>query len=139
MKSCAHWLTWRCGIGLNAAREKVRVAHALKNLPRIAASFSKGELSFSKVRAITRIAESAIEEKLLELARHATAAQVEKLVHGYRRVGRLAEPDRSQAQYAARELNYFCDDDGSLVFRARLPAEEGAVVLQAINAAPTDS
>ncbi len=135
LKSCAEWLNWRCGIGMNAAREKVRVAHALKQLPRIAASFATGELSFSKVRAITRIAKTANEEELLDLARHATAAQVEKLVRAYRRVGGLAERERGAAQYAARELNYYHDDDGSLVIRARLPAEEGAVVLQALNAA----
>ena len=84
---------------MNAAREKVRVAHALKQLPLISASFATGELSFSKVRAVTRIAEPENEKELLELARYATAAQVEKLM------------------------------------RARLPAEEGAVVLQALNAA----
>ena len=44
LKSCAHWLNWRCGIGLNAAREKVRVAHALKGLPLISAVFQQGEV-----------------------------------------------------------------------------------------------
>jgi len=135
LTSCAHWLNWRCGFGMNAAREKVRVAHALKQLPLISASFATGELSFSKVRAVTRIADPENEKELLELARHATAAQVEKLVSGYRRVGRLAERERATAQHAARELNYYYDEDGSLVIRARLPAEEGAVVLQALNAA----
>jgi hypothetical protein len=72
---------------------------------------------------------------LLELAHLATAAQVEKLVRAYRRVGRLAEREQAMARHAARELNYYHDDDGSLVIRARLPAEEGAVVLQALNAA----
>ena len=59
--SCAHWLNWRCGIGLNAAREKVRVAHALKSLPATSSAFASGQLSFSKVRALTRIADSANE------------------------------------------------------------------------------
>jgi len=135
LNSCAHWLNWRCGIGMNAAREKVRVAHALKQLLLISASFASGELSFSKVRALTRIADADNEAKLLELARYATAAQVEKLVRAYRRVGRLEERERATAQHAARELTYYYDDDGSLVIRARLPADEGAVVLQALNAA----
>ncbi len=135
LASCAHWLNWRCGIGLNAAREKVRVAHALKQLPLISATFAAGVLSFSKVRAITRIAAAENEAELLELARHATAAQVEKLVRGYRRVGRLEERESAEAQQAARELTYYFDEDGSLVIRARLPAEEGAVVLGAMNAA----
>ena len=120
---------------MNAAREKVRVAHALKQLPQISASYATGELSFSKVRAVTRIADPENENELLDIARHATAAQVEKLVRGYRRVGRLAQRERAAAQHAARELNYYHDEDGSLVIRARLPAEEGAVVLQALNAA----
>ncbi|RLA27154.1 MAG: hypothetical protein DRR11_18710, partial [Gammaproteobacteria bacterium] len=135
LTSCAHWLNWRCGIGMNAAREKVRVAHALKPLARISASFASGELSFSKVRAVTRIADADNEVELLELARYATAAQVEKLVRAYRRVGRLEERERAMAQHASRELTYYYDDDGSLVIRARLPADEGAVVLQALNAA----
>ncbi|MCP4765844.1 MAG: DUF222 domain-containing protein, partial [Gammaproteobacteria bacterium] len=135
LTSCAHWLNWRCGIGMNAAREKVRVAHALKQLPLISASFATGELSFSRVRAVTRIANPENEKDLLDLARYATAAQVEKLVRAYRHVGRLEERERAMAQHASRELTYYYDDDGSLVIRARLPAEEGAVVLQALNAA----
>jgi len=120
---------------MNAAREKVRVAHALKRLPLISGSFATGELSFSKVRAVTRIADPENEKELLELARYATAAQVEKLVRAYRGVERQAERERATKQHDVRELNYYYDDDGSLVIRARLPAEEGAVVLQALNAA----
>jgi hypothetical protein len=143
LKSCAHWLNWRCGISLNAAREKVRVAHSLKDLPTISSAFESGQLSFSKVRALTRIAAPENEAKLLDLAFHATAAQVETLVRAYRRVDRsvddrargLTERDQARAQHVARELTYYHDDDGSLVIRARLPAEEGAVVLQALNAA----
>jgi len=135
LTSCAHWLNWRCGIGLNAAREKVRVAHALVQLPDISKAFSRGELSFSKVRALTRIADSGNESELLHLARQATAAQVEKLVRGYRRVERLQENERATAQRASRGLTYFYDEDGSLVIHARLPAEEGALVLQALEAA----
>ena len=135
LTSCSHWLNWRCGIGMNSAREKVRVAHALKQLPQISASFATGELSFSKVRAVTRIADPENEKELLELARHATAAQVEKLVRAYRSVGRVEERELAAAQHTARELTYYHDDDGSLVIRVRLPAEEGAIVLQALNAA----
>ena len=54
VRSCAHWLNWKCGIALGAAREKVRVAHCLENLPLIDASFAGGEISYSKVRAMTR-------------------------------------------------------------------------------------
>ena len=135
LASCAHWLNWRCGIGMNAVREKVRVAHALKPLVRISAAFASGELSFSKVRALTRIADAGNEAELLDLARHATAAQVKKLVRAYRRVGRLEERAHATTKQASRELTYYHDDEGNLVIRARLPADEGAVVLQALNAA----
>jgi hypothetical protein len=83
--SCAHWLNFKCGIALGAAREKVRVAHALEHLPRIAGSMARGELSYSKVRALTRIACPATEETLLMIALHGTAHHVESLVRLYRR------------------------------------------------------
>jgi hypothetical protein len=121
--------------GMNAARAKVRVAHALKELSLISASFATGEISFSKLRAVTRIADPQNQKELLDLARYATAAQVEKLVRAYRGVERRAERERAARQYASRELNYYFDDGSSLVIRARLPAEEGAVVVQALNAA----
>ncbi|MCP4766554.1 MAG: DUF222 domain-containing protein [Gammaproteobacteria bacterium] len=116
-------------------REKVRAAHALKQLPLVSAAFAGGELSFSKVRALTRVADAASEAEWLHLARNATAAQLEKLVRAYRKCGRLAERENAVAQHASRDLNYYHDDDGSLVIRARLPADEGAVVLQALGAA----
>ena len=83
-QSCAHWLNWQCGIDMGAAREKVRVAHALEKLPRIAAAMSRGELSYSKARALTRVACETTEEYFLSIALHGTAAHVEKLVRGYR-------------------------------------------------------
>jgi len=102
LQSCAHWLNWRCGISLNAAREKVRVAHALKELPAISSAFKSGQLSFSKVRALTRIADGANEAELLELAHHATAAQVEKLARAFRRVGRIAGRRRRRRAASAQ-------------------------------------
>src|SRR5512139_2543141 len=80
MKSCAHWLNWRCGIALGAAREKVRVAHALVALPAISAAFQAGRLSYSKVRAITRVATPDNEATFVQLGVSATAAQIEKIV-----------------------------------------------------------
>src|SRR6188508_536933 len=68
-RSCAHWLNWRTGLELGAAREKVRVAHALAGLPLLSAAMARGELSFSKVRALTRVATAANEEELLTFAK----------------------------------------------------------------------
>ena len=135
LASCAHWLNWRCGIGFTAAREKVRVAHALATLPLISAAFEKGEVSYSKVRAMTRIATPANEDYLLMIARHGTAAHVEKTVRAYRRVERAEENERAAEQYDERRLDYYHDEEGSLVIKVRLPAEEGAVVLKALEAA----
>jgi hypothetical protein len=65
LNSCAHWLNWKCGLNLGAAREKLRVAHALKELPRISEKFRQGEVSYSKVRAMTRVATEKNEAYLL--------------------------------------------------------------------------
>lgn len=137
-QSCAHWLNWQCGIDLGAAREKVRVAHALEKLPGIAAAMQRGELSYSKARALTRVACEKNEVYFLSIALHGTAAHVEKLVRCYRRAQESQELSRDVRQQATRQVSYFHDQDGSLVIKARLPAEIGALVIQALDAAMTD-
>ena len=134
-QSCAHWLNWKCGIDLGAAREKVRVAHALETLPLISAAMARGEVSYSKVRAITRVASPATEEYLLSIAVHGTAHHVETLVRHYRRAQEAEELSREAQQHATRGLRYYHDEDGSLVLKGRLPAEVGALFLRAIDAA----
>ena len=133
--SCAHWLNFKCGIGMNAAREKVRVANALAELPKISKAFEKGQLSYSKVRAMTRVADENNEDYLLMIARHGTAFHVEKLVSKYCRAKRLQETEAANQQHASRELNYFYDDDGSLVMNGRLPPEQGALIVKALEMA----
>ena len=90
-RSCAHWLTWRVGMGRGAAREYVRVARALGSLPRLADALAGGELSYAKVRALTRVATPEIEEGLLAVGKAGTACHVERIVRGWRRVDALAE------------------------------------------------
>jgi len=131
-KSCAHWLSWRTGIGPGTAREKVRVARALASLPRISAAMESGELSFSRVRALTRVATPENEEELLELARHATAAHIEKIVRAWRRVGRLEDARTETERHFRRFLDLHPDDDGSWVIRGRLDPEVGAVLERAL-------
>jgi hypothetical protein len=137
-QSCAHWLNWQCGLDLGAAREKVRVAHALEKLPRIAAAMARGELSYSKARALTRVACTQTEEYFLSIALHGTAAHVEKLVRHYRRAQEAEELSREARQQANRRVTYFYDDDGSLILKGRLPAEIGALVVKALDAAVND-
>ena len=90
-RSCAHWLAWRVGMKLGAAREHVRVARALGALPQLADALAHGELSYSKVRALTRVATPETEERLLVLGKAGTACHVERIVRGWRRVDALAE------------------------------------------------
>src|SRR3984957_18648672 len=137
-QSCAHWLNWKCGIALGAAREKVRVAHAIPKLTRISKAMARGELSYSKVRALTRIACEKTEEYLLNIALHGTAAHVERVVRQFRRAQEAAELSREERQQANRRLTYFYDADGSLVLKGRLPAEVGAQLIKAVEAAAQD-
>jgi len=83
-RTCAHWLAFRTGLDLGACRERVRAARALSELPKTSASMSRGELSFSQVRALTRVATAENESDLLELARGATAAELERMVRAWK-------------------------------------------------------
>jgi hypothetical protein len=130
--SPAHWLQWRCGYSLGAAREKFRVARAMPELPLIRTAFRKGALSFAQVRAMTRIATRDNEATVLMWAQHSTASQLEKLARLYRRYGEHAA---ALAQHRERAFTHFQEDDGMVSFRIRLPAEQAAVVLKAIEAA----
>jgi hypothetical protein len=129
VRSIAEWIAWRCSISPRAAREHVRVARALRELPHIAAAFARGELSYSKVRPLTRVATERTEADLIELARHATAAQLERMLRGYERVTR----EEASAAQEERELWWHWDSDGSLVIRGRLPAEPGMELLRALE------
>ena len=105
---------------------------------RISAAMSRGELSYSKARALTRVVCAHTEEYFLSIALHGTAAHVEKLVRHYRRAKEAQELSREARQQAARSVTYFYDEDGSLVLKGRLPAEIGALVIKALDAAVND-
>jgi hypothetical protein len=132
--NCAQWLNWMCGIGTVAAREKVRVARALENLPQISALFAKGELSYSKVRAMTRVATPATESALVNVALHGTASHVEKLVSKYRWTERRDAGKLAHQRHLDRTLSYFFDGD-DFVIHGRLPPEVGMLVRKALEAA----
>jgi hypothetical protein len=134
IKSPAHWLNYHCGIDLGAAREKVRVAKILQQLPGIDEAFRTGTISYSKVRAMTRSATPENEQMLLQVALHGTAQHVEQLVRKYRRAESLADDRGDQSRYHAREFTCFFDDDGMLVLRGRMTPEDGAVFMKAMDA-----
>jgi hypothetical protein len=137
-QSCAHWLNWKCGIAIGAAREKVRVARALESLPKVSEAMACGKLSYSKAREITRIGNTANEDYLLMIAEHGTAAHVERLVRAYRRCQEAEELSREARQRQSRSVVYRYDDDGSLVVNCRFPAEAGAKILKALDLALED-
>jgi hypothetical protein len=134
-RSCAEWLSWRVCMDLGAAREHVRVARALANLPRVADAFTRGELSYSKVRALSRVATPATEERLLAVSAAMTAAHVERLVRGWRRVDRNAENEQAAQRHRNRSLHVYQDADGMYVIQGLLAPEAGAVLRQALTAA----
>lgn len=110
-----------------AAREQVRVARRVAELPHLQAAFARGELCYSQVRAVTRVATPDTEAELLEIALHATAPQLETIVRAYRGVLEVELGDVSK-RYRRRFVHCEHDEDGALVIHARLPAEEGALV-----------
>jgi hypothetical protein len=133
--SCAHWLSWRVGLGLKAAREKVRVARALATLETVDGLFSRGELSYSKVRAITRVATPETEQDFVDIAVHATAAQIERLTRSYQRSRELADCPSEQPQSQRRYVRRAETLGGMIRIEMQLPPEEAAVVWDAMLSA----
>ncbi|MGH3587024.1 MAG: DUF222 domain-containing protein [Pseudonocardia sp.] len=155
--SCAHWLSWRASMDIRTATEHLRVAHALPHLPKITEAFAAGQISYSKVRAITRLTGSdsstltrmaaelaagvsdekyttvadteTAERVLLNIALSGTASHLESVVRAVRR--QHTPPGRAAAR---RSLSWQWDDDGSLVVKARLTPEEGASLIAEIDA-----
>ena len=134
MSSCAAWLSWKCQMSSGSAREHVRVARALRDLPVIRAEFGAGRLSYAKVRALTRIAAPATEAGLAELAGPMTGNQLERFARAHRQV---SSADDAVARIA-RRLTFRLEDDGSLAGTFRLPPLAGAVLLKALRAAAND-
>ena len=127
--TCAHWLSLRCGLGQRAAQDHLRTAHALTELPAVRAAFAAGELSYSKVRAITRVADPSTEEIWLNHARGCTGNELERLVAAYRH--HTADPTDQQDK---RRRTVRTDDDDMVHITAVLPAADAALVLTALDA-----
>src|SRR3954451_1821975 len=135
-QTCAHWLSWHCGLAPRAARERVRVGRALEELPLITKEFAAGRVTDSEGRAMTRVATPDNEEALLEIALYGTATQVERSVRAYRKVlASEAETEVANTRHMARNLRYDWADDGSLVGHFRMTPEVGALFVKAIQVA----
>ena len=133
--STAEWLAWRIGIRLNAARERLRTALALEELPATSQAMANGELSFTKVRSLTRVATPENEATLLDFARAGSAANLERVVRGWKTLDRKSEVTAEQVRYRSRRFSAWVDDDGMVVVRGRLDPEAGAVLMRAVEAA----
>ena len=134
-RSTAEWLAWRCAIGPRAARDHVRVARRLAAMPLVRQAFTAGELSYSKVRALSRAGAGEAEHQLLELARRSTAAGLERAVMALRSAP-SADIDVANRAHECRTLQWWWDPvDGSLRFCGRLAADEGAAFVEAIETA----
>jgi hypothetical protein len=134
MTSCAAWLSWKCQMSSGTAREHVRVARALRDLPVIRGEFGAGRLSYAKVRALTRIAAADTEAGLAELAGPMTGSQLERFARAHRQVSQVDD----DATRIRRRLAWRFEEDGSLSGTFRLPPLQGAVLLKALRAAAGD-
>ncbi|MDE0358521.1 MAG: DUF222 domain-containing protein, partial [Gammaproteobacteria bacterium] len=133
--SCAEWLAWKIGIKIGPARERVRAARALENLPQTAGALREGSISYAKVRALTRVATPESEAKLLEFARAGSAANLEQMVRMWKKLSRDEELTAEQARHRSRAFSVFVDGDGMYVVKGRLEPEVGAVLMRAVEAA----
>ena len=135
LSNSAEWLHWRCDLSMSAAREKVRVAHALKSLPAIATAFSIGELSYSKVRPLTRVARANNEEALLSFALNTTASRVEERCRELR-CGTAESVDEASRAFANRSLRVHRDAArGTMTITIELPLETGELLEKALDRA----
>jgi hypothetical protein len=127
----AGWLAWRCSLSPRQAREHARLGRRLADLPLIRAAFARGELSYAKASVLVSVAEAASEARLLELAEDLTASQLARCVAAYRRLSALEAAEQQQREF----LDCFWSEEGWLVLRGRLAADEGALLVRSLEAA----
>jgi len=138
LRNCAEWLAWRCDLSLTTAKEKVRVAHAIKTLPAISVAFSEGELSYTKVRELTRVATRDNEQALLDFALRTTATHVAQRCRELR-MGDEASIDTAASAFARRSLSIRRDPHrGMTIVRMELPLDTGELLEKALDKARND-
>ena len=134
-KTCAEWLAWRSEICRSAAREKLRTAHALRSLPLISAAFADGRLTYSKVRALTRVAQREHEDLLVAYALSTTAENVEARCRQMRNVA-PASAHYAQRAWERRSLTLWRNEArGTMRLTVEVPIEEGELIARALDCA----
>ncbi|MCB9601677.1 MAG: DUF222 domain-containing protein [Sandaracinus sp.] len=139
--SCAAWLSWRIGMNGTAARERLRITHALRELPKVADAMRTGTISYSKVRAIVRVATPKMEDLLLEFAHDATAAQLERICRGVRQRQLLDaeggepvdEAEQLRRAFESRDVVLRARGDGSVQVVVTLMPDEAQRVFTAVE------
>ena len=134
MRSCAHWLSANTGVNIYTGAEMVRAGHALEILPALRSAFAAGQISFDKVRAVTRVATPADDEVWLTVAMHASGGQFARICRGVRQTLAADDPRRAGDPLLNRGVRAWWRDDGMLELIAILPREDGAVVMAALEA-----
>ncbi len=138
LSNCAEWLAWRCDLSVTTALEKVRVAHALKTLPAIAAAFAEGELSYTKVRELSRVADRSNEDELLGYALRTTASHVAERCRELR-MGSSASIETAARALANRSLRLWRDRErGMMTITVELPMDTGELIEKALDKARDD-
>src|SRR4051794_37854449 len=133
IKSCGHWLAWQCGMSPTTASDHVRVARALRLLPKISAAFNAGRLSYAKVRALTRIATSDYEAPLLQFALSATASQTERFCRAWRKADDDTRKGGGWRPEDGQEYRHWVDDEGYVNVKLRMLPDTGAPFLCAVD------
>ena len=130
---CAEWLNMKCGLSPRTAREKLRVANALFDLPEISLAFQKGDLSYSKARALTRVATPKSEQELLDFALRATAAHVDNHCYELRNVQRVLSTSDANRAHEGRFFRHVPTGNGTVILQAELPTEQAGLIIKAVE------
>jgi hypothetical protein len=133
IRSFPHWLTVKAGFDMHTGAELLRVGQAMSLLPKIAAAFEAGQLSFDKARQITTVATPATEEFLLEIARGASGSQLARICRSLRRIAEADAPEQADDHLSRRGIWMHWDEHGMLELVARLTPEDAAVIQAALE------
>ena len=131
-KTCAHWIAEALDIEVCTAREWLRIGHALNELPLTDAAFASGDLSYSKIRAVTRIAEPENEAELVDIARRVAAGKLAAALAAW--LARRETPEQTEErQQKATSLSWKTDVDGMMLLSGRLTPADAALLTTSVD------
>jgi hypothetical protein len=130
--SAAHWIAGVADIEVCTAREWIRVGRRLRVLPLIADLFEADELSYSKVRTLSRIATPENEQQLAAIAADVPAGALPRAIAAWlHRTSNDAELERHQ--HEQRSVTWRNEPDGLVTFTARLPPLIAGVLISQLT------